>query len=84
MIHESSGVVTTSATGARRIAMEFTMIKDRARTRALDEANRVFKTLKPQPAMTDYAKAQQSFQENRERLKAQRLARDLKGRENCR
>ena len=59
------------------------MIKDHARMSALREANRVFKTPKPQTAMTDYAKAQQSFQENRERLKAQRLARDVK-KENCR
>ena len=55
------------------------MIKDHARMRALREANRVFRTPKSQTAMTDYAKAQQSLQENRERLKAQRLARDAKG-----
>jgi len=55
------------------------MIKDHARMRALREANRVFRTPEPQTVMTDYAKAQRSFQENRERLKAQRLARDAKG-----
>jgi len=55
------------------------MIKDHARMRALREANKVFRTPEPRTAMTDYAKAQQSLQENRERLKAQRLARDVEG-----
>ena len=49
-----------------------------ARSRAIREANKAFKAPEPQTPMTDYAKAQQSFQENRERLKAQRLAREAK------
>ena len=47
-----------------------------ARDRAIREANKAFKAREPQTPTTDYAKAQQSFQENRERLKAQRLARN--------
>ncbi len=58
------------------------MTRDRARTRAVFEANKVFRTPEPQATMTEYAKAQQSFHENRERLKAQRLAREIKQREN--
>lgn len=54
------------------------MTRDSARARAVFEANKVFRTPEPRAAMTDYAKAQQSFHENRERLKAQRLARELK------
>ena len=54
-----------------------------ARDRAIREANQAFKAPEPQIPTTDYAKAQQSFQENRERLKAQRLAREAKAGENC-
>lgn len=46
--------------------------------RALREADKIFKTSVPEPPMTDYAKAQKSFHENRERLKEQRLAREVK------
>jgi hypothetical protein len=50
-----------------------------AGTRASREADKAFKKVEPPAAaMTDYAKAQQSFHENRERLKAQRLAREAK------
>ncbi len=47
-----------------------------ARDRAIREANKAFKAPEPQTPTTDYAMAQRSFQENRERLKAQRLARE--------
>ncbi|WP_245508790.1 hypothetical protein [Bradyrhizobium zhanjiangense] len=47
-----------------------------ARDRAIREANQAFKAPEPQTPTTDYAKAQRSLQENRERLKAQRLARE--------
>jgi hypothetical protein len=54
------------------------MTSDEANTRLLREANRAFKvaigSAKP---VTDYAKAQQSFHDNRERLKAERLAREV-------
>ncbi|WP_249123515.1 hypothetical protein [Bradyrhizobium sp. U87765 SZCCT0109] len=50
--------------------------RETAHSRAVREANKAFKTREPQILMTDYAKAQQSFQENRERLKALRLARE--------
>jgi hypothetical protein len=53
-----------------------------ARDRAIREANKAFKVREPQTPTTDYAKAQQSFRENRERLKAQRLARDPERKEN--
>jgi hypothetical protein len=53
-----------------------------ARDRAIREANKAFKAREPQTPTTDYAKAQRSFQENRERLKAQRLAREANAGEN--
>jgi hypothetical protein len=40
------------------------------------EARKAFRTVEAKQAMTDYAKAQKAFHENRERLKAERLARD--------
>jgi hypothetical protein len=54
------------------------MTSDHATTRALREANKAFKTVDAKKTTTDYAKAQQSFHENRERLKAERLAREAK------
>lgn len=52
------------------------MIKNEANTRRRREANKAFKAIGPEKPMTDYAKAAQSFQANRERLKAERLARE--------
>ncbi|MBB4369190.1 hypothetical protein GGD63_001978 [Bradyrhizobium sp. cir1] len=52
------------------------MMKDHPASRALREANRAFKPVETKKPMTDYAKAQQSLHENRERLKAERLARE--------
>ncbi|MHC1948867.1 hypothetical protein IF803_31495 [Bradyrhizobium sp. UFLA06-06] len=55
------------------------MIKERDRrapTAAEREANKAFKTVRPKDAMTDYAKAQKAVHDNRERLKAERLARE--------
>jgi hypothetical protein len=55
------------------------MIRNETNSRRLREANNAFKTIgtigndKP---MTDHARAQQSLHENRERLKAERLARE--------
>ncbi|MDD1534960.1 MULTISPECIES: hypothetical protein [unclassified Bradyrhizobium] len=43
--------------------------------RAANEANSHFKQAAAKPA-TDYEKAEQAFQANRERLKAERLARE--------
>jgi hypothetical protein len=59
------------------------MIKDRARSWAQREADKVFKAPETKTAVSDYAKAQQSVEENRKRLKAQRLAREAKSAENC-
>ena len=53
-----------------------------ARDRASRDANKAFKAPEPQTPTTDYAKAQRCFQENRERLKAQRLAREANAGEN--
>lgn len=50
--------------------------KEFARDRAIREANKAFRIREPQTPTTDYAKAQQAFQDNRERLKAQRLFRE--------
>jgi hypothetical protein len=45
-------------------------------TPAQREADRVFATPKPQKAFSEYEAAQKAFHENRERLKAERLARE--------
>jgi hypothetical protein len=59
------------------------MLRDQSSDRAKREANKVFKPATTQKPMNDYAKDQRSFDENRERLKAERLAREAqpKGRE---
>lgn len=43
-------------------------------SRAVREANRVFKPVPPET--TEYAKTQKAFHDNRERLKAERQARE--------
>jgi hypothetical protein len=70
----------------RRSIWSFEMMRARefSRNQAIREANKAFKVREPQTPTTDYAKAQQTFQENRERLKAQRLAREAKAAENRR
>ncbi|MCC8977313.1 hypothetical protein [Bradyrhizobium acaciae] len=40
------------------------------------EAHKIFKAVKAKEAMTDYAKEQKALHDNRERLKAERLARE--------
>ena len=55
------------------------MINDRdgrATTSAEREARKVFRQAEAKEALTDYAKAQTAFHKNRERLKAERLARE--------
>ena len=52
-------------------------MREHSRSRALSEANKVFKSEETK-TLTDYEMAQQSFRANRERLKAERLARDIK------
>jgi hypothetical protein len=52
------------------------MIKNEANTRRLREANNAFKAIGNDKPMTDYAREQQSIRDNRERLKAERLARE--------
>ncbi|WP_027531152.1 hypothetical protein [Bradyrhizobium sp. WSM3983] len=54
------------------------MLRDQTADRAKREANKVFKRVETQKPMSDYAKDQHSFNENRERLKAERLAREAK------
>ena len=46
-------------------------------TRAQREANAAFKTIE-RKTITDYAQEQKAIHDNRERLKAERLARDAK------
>jgi hypothetical protein len=53
-------------------------MRDQETTRARREADKAFKTVETEKVTTDYAKAQRSFNENRERLKAERLAREAK------
>jgi hypothetical protein len=57
------------------------MIKNDANTRHVREANKAFKATRSEKPMTDYAKTQRSIQENRERLKAERLAREVTAKE---
>jgi hypothetical protein len=45
-------------------------------TRAEREARKVFREAEASKAMTEHERAQRAFQENRERLKALRLARE--------
>jgi len=52
------------------------MSKDQSSDRAKREANKAFKPATTQKPINDYAKDQNSFNENRERLKAERLARE--------
>ncbi|WP_074132288.1 hypothetical protein [Bradyrhizobium sp. NAS96.2] len=55
------------------------MISDRERrapTAAEREARKVFRQAEAKEALTDYAKAQKALHDNRERLKAERLARE--------
>ena len=54
------------------------MLKDHPSDRAKREANKAFKPVTTQKPMNDYAKDQLSINENRERLKAERLAREAK------
>jgi hypothetical protein len=60
------------------------MFKNEANTRHRREANNAFKAIGPEKPITDYAKAAQSFQENRERLKAERLAREAAAKDSAR
>lgn len=55
------------------------MIERKLTTAAEREAQKAFKKVETKRAMGDHEKAQKSFDENRERLKAERLAREAKG-----
>jgi hypothetical protein len=55
------------------------MSKQTTESRAVREANRVFKPAQPETETTEYARMQQTFDANRERLKAERLAREAAG-----
>ena len=48
----------------------------RETTSAEREAHKAFRAVEAKQAMTDYARMQKAFHENRERLKAERLARE--------
>jgi hypothetical protein len=53
------------------------MARNEPNSRLVRQANNAFKAAKNEKPITDYAKAQQSLDENRERLKAERLAREV-------
>ncbi|MCJ9704777.1 MULTISPECIES: hypothetical protein [unclassified Bradyrhizobium] len=57
------------------------MLRDQSSDRAKREANKAFKPVKAQKPMNDYTKDQHSFNENRERLKAERLAREARSKD---
>jgi hypothetical protein len=78
-------IKTQRAALSHQTEAEIQMIRDhtfgrRETTRAEREARKAFREVIPGNAMTDYAKAQKSLHENRERLKAERLAREAKAR----
>lgn len=50
------------------------MFRRITKTRAVIEAHKVFKPIEPE--ITEYARMQKSFQDNRERLKLERLSRE--------
>ena len=52
------------------------MKKRKVTTAAEREAEKAFKKVDPKTAKGDHQKAQKSFDENRQRLKAERLARE--------
>jgi hypothetical protein len=52
------------------------MISNQTNNRHRRAADNAFKVTEPEKPMTDYAKAEKSFDDNRERLKAERLARE--------
>ena len=52
------------------------MIRNEANDHHRREADNAFKAVRNVKPMTDYAKAEQSFHDNRKRLKAERLARE--------
>jgi hypothetical protein len=51
-------------------------IQRKQMTQAEREARRVFAAAEAKKALSDHEKAQKAFHENRERLKAERLARE--------
>ena len=59
------------------IEIEDEMRTNRA-TRAVREANAAFNTIEHHKPITDYAREQRAIHDNRERLKAERLAREAK------
>lgn len=50
--------------------------KQKVLTPAVREAHKVFRKIEAEAVPTDYAKAQKALHENRERLRAERLARE--------
>ncbi|MCP3385567.1 hypothetical protein NLM31_34815 [Bradyrhizobium sp. CCGUVB4N] len=52
------------------------MTRNEVNARYRREADNAFKTISNAKPIADYAKAEQTFHENRERLKAERLARE--------
>lgn len=52
------------------------MMKQKATTAATREAEKAFKKVETKTAIGEHEKAQKSFDENRERLKAERIARE--------
>ncbi|MGY2903690.1 hypothetical protein ACVWVY_002711 [Bradyrhizobium sp. URHC0002] len=60
--------------------IDHTFVRRRETTPAEREARKAFRKVMTRNAMTDYEKAQKSFHDNRERLKAERLAREAEAR----
>ena len=52
-------------------------MRDNSQARVMRDAEKLFKQVETKNVMTEYERAQQSFHLNRERLKAERVAREV-------
>jgi hypothetical protein len=74
--HESARYLSSHRESQRSDEMNDHKLKRRVTTPADEEALKVFGQVKTEKAVSEHEKAQKAFQENRERLKALRLARE--------
>ena len=74
--HESARYLSAHRESQRSDEMKDEKLKRRVTTPAEREALKVFGQVKTEKAVSEHEKAQRAFYENRERLKALRLARE--------
>jgi hypothetical protein len=76
--NQNPALIHSTAMGSK-MAKEYTFER-RVTTRAERETREAFRAGEAKKALTDYEKAQNEFHLNRERLKAERLAREVEAR----